>query len=121
MLGEKLYVQLARSVGALNNCIQSGNSEWEDKHTAKIESLVKSYMPSGSGFDTGTKICLNNCTAEKLVFTIDFHHMDDNGMYDGWKGISVIYRGNEIRARRRQGGGRSTIQTINLWTSGPKD
>jgi len=55
-----------------------------ERHQDEIERLVKAYMPSGSGFDNGTQIDFDKSTEEKLVFHIGFHHMDDNGSYDGW-------------------------------------
>jgi hypothetical protein len=41
-------------------------------------------MPSGSGFDSGTTLDLDASHADKLVFQTSFHHMDENGYYDGW-------------------------------------
>lgn len=59
-------------------------SDLFDKHTSRIEELVSDHMPSGSGFDSGTKLDLDSSHAEKLVFTTSFHHMNDAGMYCGW-------------------------------------
>src|SRR6266704_3653238 len=79
-----LYKHLASIVGARLNCQKSDNIEWLDKHEESIEYLVKNFMPSGSGIDSGTKIDLDESTSEKLVFHFGFHHIDENGMYDGW-------------------------------------
>ena len=57
-----------------------------------IEKFVKDRFPSGSGFDSGTKIDLEKSTGEKLVFTTSFHHMDDNGSYCGWSDHTVTTR-----------------------------
>ena len=46
-------------------------------------------MPSGSGVDSGTKL-LDNSTPDRLVFQADFHHMDENGFYDGWTEHQII-------------------------------
>lgn len=51
-----LYVELARLVQARLNCIAQGNQEWLGKHEERIVELVKEQMPSGSGFDYGTKL-----------------------------------------------------------------
>lgn len=59
-------------------------AEWFDKHEDRILQLVKDHMPYGSGFDSGTGIDLDASHGEKLVFTTSYHHMDDNGYYDGW-------------------------------------
>ena len=55
-----------------------------DTHETTIERLVKDFMPSGSGFDSGTKLDLDASHADKLVFTTSYHHMDESGSYDGW-------------------------------------
>jgi len=88
MLPRKLYQILAGSVQARLNCLKGPYTDevldWTVKHTDTIETLVKNFMPSGSGIDSGTKIDLDQSTSEKLVFHFGFHHMDENGMYDGW-------------------------------------
>src|SRR5208282_4608245 len=87
-----LYSELASTVQARLNCIAAHNAdgrlnwpeEWEAKHEEHILSLVEDYMPSGSGFDSGTKIDLDRSHADKLVFNTAYHHMNESGMYDGW-------------------------------------
>jgi hypothetical protein len=79
-----LYSELSSLVQARRNCASKNNDEWFTKHTETIESLVDDLLPSGSGFDSGTKINLDASHAEKLVFTTAFHHMDENGYYNGW-------------------------------------
>lgn len=49
----------------------------------ELEQCIKKYLPSGSGFDAGTKL-LDASTPEKLMFRADFHHLNENGYYDGW-------------------------------------
>lgn len=41
-------------------------------------------LPSGSGIDSGVKFEIDKSAPEKLVFSVPFHHMDENGYYDGW-------------------------------------
>lgn len=81
---KKLYIEIAQAMTGYENCVKSGNSEWQEKHKAYIEKLVKDYMPSGSGIDTGTKFNFELSSSEKLVFTFSFHHMNSHGEYDGW-------------------------------------
>ena len=88
---EKLYVRLARLVGAYKRCTSSGN-DWAEKHEATILKLVKEHLPSGSGFDSGTDLDLAASTEDKLVFHTHFHHMNDGGMYDGWTDHTVTVR-----------------------------
>ena len=85
-----LFQALANKVQAIKNCRTAGNTEWEGKHTATIERLVEEHLPSGSGFDSGTHLCLDHSQAEKLIFTTSFHHMNEHGFYDGWTEHEVI-------------------------------
>jgi hypothetical protein len=89
-----LYSELSSLIQARKNCANVMNGlktgdvkqseEWFNRHEETIESLVRDHMPSGSGFDSGTKIDLDASHADKLVFTTLFHHMDEYGYYDGW-------------------------------------
>jgi hypothetical protein len=79
-----VYSEIASLVQARLNCGQPGNKEWFETHTERIEAIVKEHMPSGSGFDSGTKIDLEVSQVDKLVFRTAYHHMNEVGMYDGW-------------------------------------
>jgi hypothetical protein len=81
-----LYSELASTVDALHTCKTKPEQygEWIGRHAENIGKLVSEYMPSGSGFDCGTKMDLIESHAEKLVFNTGFHHMNDGGYYDGW-------------------------------------
>jgi hypothetical protein len=65
-------------------------SGWADKHAQRINKLVADHMPSGSGFDNGTRLDLDASTPSKLVFDTAFHHMDQHGYYDGWTEHRII-------------------------------
>lgn len=84
------YSKLANLFVAHENCVKSGNKEWENNHGEKLEEFVKNYLPHGSGFDNGTKFIWEESNQNKLVFSANFHHMDDNGMYCGWSEHKVI-------------------------------
>lgn len=84
MSKEAIYKILASLVQARINCIESNNTEWIDTHEETIEKIIKKYAPHGSGFDNGTTLDYKKSTGEKLVFNTSYHHMNDNGMYDGW-------------------------------------
>jgi len=86
----KLYQQLAVLVQARLNCIETKNTEWLDRHEASIDELVKTYMPTGSGFDSGTMLDLGVSGPDRLVFRTSFHHMNENGYYDGWSEHDII-------------------------------
>jgi hypothetical protein len=100
-----LYQELARLVDARLNCAEKmgrlnpnavsadipmveneyhQTKEWFEKHGEQIKQLVADFFPSGSGWDCGTKIDLDNSHADKLVLYGDYHHMNDGGFYDGW-------------------------------------
>jgi hypothetical protein len=49
-----------------------------------LEQAIKDHLPSGSGFDSGVKLIDEKSSETKLCFTVDFHHMGDNGYYIYW-------------------------------------
>ena len=79
----KLYRKLATLIQARRNCIVSSNDEWTARHTEAINAMAKE-LPGGSGLDAGTSIDIDASAPNKLVLHTSFHHMNDNGMYDGW-------------------------------------
>ena len=83
MRSETLYKLLASAIYARKRCQETKNTEWFEKHSETIEQLVD-MLPSGSGWDSGTKIDLDASHADKLVLYGEFHHMNDSGFYDGW-------------------------------------
>lgn len=89
-MSNKTYQVLAKAAGAFHRCEASGNNEWQCKWEQTMLDIVKEHFPHGSGFDNGTKIDIQQSNDDKLVFTTAFHHMDQNGMYDGWTEHQVI-------------------------------
>lgn len=85
----KVYQKIAKLLEARRNCGASANHEWFDIHTGKIEEIVKTLFPSGSGFDEGTKIEFNKTRKDRVVFVTGFHHMVE-GTYDGWTHHSIV-------------------------------
>lgn len=89
----KVFQSIARKIQARDNCLKAGDKpEWAVKHEQDVLALVQNYLPSGSGFDSGTKIDLDRSTPEKIVFFTSFHHMNDDGFYIGWSNHDVIVR-----------------------------
>ena len=86
----KAYRKIASLLTAIENCKITGNAEWEKRHFITIERIIKDHFPSGSGFDSGTTLDMGESNGEKLVFYTSFHHMDENGFYDGWTEHKVI-------------------------------
>lgn len=83
---------IASLVQAIENCRQSKNIDWESRHAVRLSALIKEYMPSGSGWDCGTKLDIDVSSDTKLVFYGEFHHMDESGVYAGWTTHKVIAR-----------------------------
>jgi hypothetical protein len=79
----KVYQKLSQLVNARLKCLETKNDEWFIKHEQAILDLVKE-LPSGSGIDCGTKIDLSLSAPDKLVLYVEYHHMNENGYYDGW-------------------------------------
>ena len=87
--GTKVYQGLARAFDALQNCKKSGNTEWEERHRDKINSIVAEKLPHGSGI-VGLKFNEEESKPDRLVFDLSFHHMDQNGFYDGYTDHQII-------------------------------
>jgi hypothetical protein len=80
---ETVVRRLASAVDARLRSIARENREWQQNHEKEIEWLVD-CLPSGSGWDSGTKLDLDRSTGERLVLYGGYHHMNENGFYDGW-------------------------------------
>lgn len=96
---KKLYQAIAGAVQARQNC--KGKTEphlidWLLKHSDRAEKLCSDYMPSGAGVDSGTKIDWEKTTPEKLVFATSFHHIDENGYYDGWTHHAITVKASLV-------------------------
>lgn len=51
------------------------------------QEALLALLPSGSGFDIGTEFV--RCDDSVIVFTTEFHHMNEHGWYTGWTGHTV--------------------------------
>ena len=87
----KLYQRLASIVDAELRCEKRGNTEWQEKHAKKIESMVKEHLPSGSGIDSGCRLS-SDSTGKKLIICSAYHCMNEGGYYDGWVNFIVIVK-----------------------------
>jgi hypothetical protein len=90
----KVYQKIAQCVEAARNCERSGNTEWYNRHFDTCHQLTREYLPRGSGFDNGTSFDEYESTPDRLIFHTEFHHMNDNGYYDGWTKHDVIVTPN---------------------------
>lgn len=80
----------------------------ENAHYQKFVTMAEDLMdelPSGSGIDHGTKLVWEKTRKGKIVLQADFHHMDENGGYDGWTEHEIIvapdFDGFEIKVTGR--------------------
>lgn len=70
---------------------KADNVEIQQRNVDELETLCREFLPSGSGFNSGTQIELDDCRARRrLVFKTAFHHMHESGMYDGWTNHLVV-------------------------------
>lgn len=76
-----ILVILSNAVRMLGDTSSKTVRDLLNEWLARIEREV---LPSGSGFDRGTKLDLDASAPERLVFTTDFHHMGEGGAYCGW-------------------------------------
>lgn len=101
----KLYQAIACKLIAIENCIRSANWEWKERHEDTLNALIQSG-PSGGGIDAGIELLVSECKPDRLVFSCDFHHMDEFGGYDGWTDHKAIvtpslFNGIDVRITGR--------------------
>lgn len=82
------YQELDSRITAVKNCRKTVNTLWEERHGDAIKQLIDN-LPHGSGIDTDWKLEVDDCSAAQIVFYASFHHMNENGMYDGWTDFTV--------------------------------
>lgn len=86
-----LIQHIAGALEARANCARSGNVEWLQRHSERLNQLAR-FLPSGSGINNGTTIELDASNGGKIVLRTSFHHMDEYGSYDGWSEHVVTVR-----------------------------
>lgn len=75
--------EIYQSLRAIERCKEKNYKEWLEKHTEKLIEIEKN-LPSGSGIDCGTKIDKRDLKSNQFKLVLSFHHMDENGYYNGW-------------------------------------
>lgn len=85
----KFYSELAQTIQWYNDTLDGTKDEWN--HIAEHDILnLEKQLPSGSGINNGSKVNLKLSTSQKIVIDTAFHHMDENGYYDGWTEHKII-------------------------------
>jgi len=77
----KLYQAIVNNETCLNS------DQWRDAAECRNKRIL-ALLPSGSGFDSGTRI--ESVSDTKIVFNTAYHHMDDSGFYCGWTEHKVV-------------------------------
>lgn len=70
----KVYQAIASAIAAMPH-------HWARE---RLDLIEREYLPSGSGIDAGCKVLVEESREDRLVIQTAFHHMDENGYYDGW-------------------------------------
>lgn len=101
---KKLYLALASLNERRHTLEQFGaiatpaQRSMHDHVCAELSRLEREYLPSGSGFNSGTKLNHEQCFSaahkrnDRLFFETAFQHMTEHGAYDGWTRHSVVVR-----------------------------
>src|SRR3990167_5680917 len=81
-----VYRHLASSIDARLNCLKhpEQSQDWIRRHARQAEFIVNNCLPHGSGIDSAVTLDFDKSTGEKLIFAFSFHHMNENGFYNGW-------------------------------------
>ena len=86
-MAKTLIQEIAATLNAYRWCLERGN---DTKVNRDRLCALEKLLPSGSGFDNGTRVEVDNSTDDKIYLTTSFHHMNDMGYYDGWTDHNVI-------------------------------
>ncbi len=89
--------RIASLLLAIKNCERPGllNPAAQDMQERALKRIMEE-APSGSGFDHGTSLNREKCNDNQIVFVTGFHHIDENGFYDGWTWHDVYVRANLV-------------------------
>lgn len=69
--------------------IKQVKEDYRQPHEDLLQELLE-LLPHGSGIDTGIKLNEYETKKDKIYFDLSFHHMDENGYYDGWTDHNLI-------------------------------
>lgn len=89
----RLYEAFYTAFQARENCANKSRSEsaneWVSRWDDRIEEL-NALLPSGSGFDSGSRFLIDDSHAKKLTFESSYHHMNNEGFYTHWIEFQVV-------------------------------
>lgn len=88
--------KIAKNLRWLENLNIKPDPSKEKFRFAALEGIAKECenLPSGSGLDNGVRIDLERSKPNKIVFHTEFHHLNENGYYDGWTTHRIVVTPN---------------------------
>jgi len=72
-------------------------SERNGKADEYLDYIEKNLLPHGSGIDSGCKIGRGKYSRQRFYIHFGFHHMDENGYYDGWTDYRATIQADLVR------------------------
>ena len=82
-----LFQIIAREICRARRCEFSPAG---DAANEALDNIEREHLPSGSGFDSGSRIDRDESRPDKIVIATGFHHMNETGYYNGWTKHHVI-------------------------------
>lgn len=60
-----------------------------DNAELHVRFYASEFLPHGSGIDNGCVVDIKKSSLSKIILSVDWHHMDEHGYYDGWSTYTV--------------------------------
>jgi hypothetical protein len=86
-MNRKVYAHIAN---LFHSATTATNPYWAKAWKHILIEVIQEHLPSGSGFDNGCSLNFEESKTNKLVINCDYHHMDENGYYDGWSYNKIV-------------------------------
>ena len=88
-MAQKTLIQnIASACGARKRCAERDASAMVQRWDRLLKCMSEA-LPSGAGFDNGTRINVELSGDDVVVLETSFHHMNDQGSYIGWTDHTV--------------------------------
>ena len=92
---------IASACEALRNCEAAPDHPWTSRWASLLDAIEANLLPSGSGFDNGTKIDREATNPKRISLRVEFHHINSVGFYAGYTShnvtINPTFSGCEVR------------------------
>jgi len=115
-----MYEYLAQWIDAYHRSVERGATDWVENHRATIEAAIDATAPYDLKFD------FDESNGEKLLMWMEYHHMNEQGMWDGWESYSIRVKGSlqfgtdiYIGGRDRHDVKEMLYDTIGMWLNTP--